>query len=376
MVSGLAHQRAVVALRIGALRDADAAEILPRRAGAVHVVAGDQREAGVRAAGAIRIHRILGKSGKRRQRLAKTVDVVGIGGQHKRRNPHHPPAPPEPLGAAPRHRWRRPSEHDPASAATGPDVASGQRRYPGARVKLETDSPSIVRGLQPRSLRQRMQRPADPPMRAVHRISPIGHADRGADRNAVIAAPLHRRPPFQRRACRARWRPATPPDSAVRRAGFSASRSAAVPSRTRRSLGPCSRPAVPRTTQRSRSPALASRFARAERCRRTLPRRAPASAIGATATAATAGCWRSALSTSTAAMFSPERRMTFLRRSTKCNDPSGPRRTTSPVWNQPSCPGFGGRIRIFQILTEETKTRIGPGVAHQQFALVGSVRPR
>ena len=31
-------------------------------------------------------------------------------------------------------------------------------------------------------------------------------------------------------------------------------------------------------------------------------------------------------------------------------------------------PGRGGRVRILQVFAEETKARIGPGVAHQQFA--------
>ena len=59
------------------------------------------------------------------------------------------------------------------------------------------------------------------------------------------------------------------------------------------------------------------------------------SGVGATALAATAGWGSSTLSTSTAEMFSPLRRMTFLRRSTKWKSPSAVRRTTSPVWNQP-----------------------------------------
>ena len=42
-----------------------------------------------------------------------------------------------------------------------------------------------------------------------------------------------------------------------------------------------------------------------------------ASGAAATATAATRGCWASTLSTSTAEMFSPLRRMTFFLRSTK-----------------------------------------------------------
>ncbi len=50
-------------------------------------------------------------------------------------------------------------------------------------------------------------------------------------------------------------------------------------------------------------------------------------------------------STSTAAMFSPDRRITFFLRSTKNIEPSGSRRTMSPVWNQPSCPGFLGGLQ-------------------------------
>ncbi len=59
------------------------------------------------------------------------------------------------------------------------------------------------------------------------------------------------------------------------------------------------------------------------------------SGVAATALAATAGCVSRMLSTSTAEMFSPLRRITFLRRSTKWKSPSALQRTTSPVWNQP-----------------------------------------
>ena len=50
---------------------------------------------------------------------------------------------------------------------------------------------------------------------------------------------------------------------------------------------------------------------------------------------ATSLCCRSTLSTSAAAIFSPLRRITFFRRSTKYRFCSASRRTTSPVWNQP-----------------------------------------
>ena len=59
------------------------------------------------------------------------------------------------------------------------------------------------------------------------------------------------------------------------------------------------------------------------------------SGVAATADACTSGCWFSTLSTSTAEMFSPLRRMTFFLRSTKYRLPSSSARTMSPVWNQP-----------------------------------------
>ncbi|KAG1239505.1 hypothetical protein G6F68_018570 [Rhizopus microsporus] len=62
-----------------------------------------------------------------------------------------------------------------------------------------------------------------------------------------------------------------------------------------------------------------------------------ASGTAATATDLTSGCCISTLSTSTAEMFSPLRRITFFFRSTKRSAPSSSRRTISPVWNQPSC---------------------------------------
>ena len=72
------------------------------------------------------------------------------------------------------------------------------------------------------------------------------------------------------------------------------------------------------------------------------------SGVAATALAATAGCVSRTLSTSSDAMFSPLRRMTFLRRSTKWKSPSALRWTTSPVWNQPSvhaCSVAGSSLR-------------------------------
>src|SRR5262249_1736446 len=55
-----------------------------------------------------------------------------------------------------------------------------------------------------------------------------------------------------------------------------------------------------------------------------------------TATCCTSGWVSSTASTSAAAMFSPERRMMFFLRSTKCSMPSGPTHTTSPVGNPPT----------------------------------------
>ena len=60
-----------------------------------------------------------------------------------------------------------------------------------------------------------------------------------------------------------------------------------------------------------------------------------ASGTAATATVLTRGWLSRMVSTSTAEMFSPLRRMTFFLRSTKRIMPSASRRTRSPVWNQP-----------------------------------------
>ncbi|MNT38298.1 hypothetical protein D3C72_1744840 [compost metagenome] len=59
------------------------------------------------------------------------------------------------------------------------------------------------------------------------------------------------------------------------------------------------------------------------------------SGAASTATWCTLGCDSSTASTSAAAMFSPLRRMMFLRRSMKCSRPPGSCTITSPVWNQP-----------------------------------------
>ena len=207
------------------------------------------------------------------------------------------------------------------------------------------------------SLRQCVQCPADPPMGAVHRVAPVRDADRSAENDAVVAPAFHVGRRFRARvscavAASAATRVRSSPrwifwvevsgrfgDEGDEAGGFVVGQTVDAPG------GDVA-------GKRSDGSAFVTMHAKT-----SSPR--TGSGTGAMATAVTDGCWRRALSTSTAAMFSPERRMTFLRRSTKCNDPSGPRRTTSPVWNQP--PAQASAVASGSLRYSRKKPRRGSG---------------
>ena len=75
-----------------------------------------------------------------------------------------------------------------------------------------------------------------------------------------------------------------------------------------------------------------------------------------TAACCTSGCVSSMASTSAAAMFSPERRMMFFLRSTKCSMPSGPRRH-DVAGVEPAAPPGGLRRRLVLEIAREEAAR-------------------
>ncbi len=130
-------------------------------------------------------------------------------------------------------------------------------------------------GLQPRSLGQPMQRPPDPPMRTVHRVSPIGHADRRTNRYPVVAASFHAGRRFSGRvsyAVRGQRRDQIPQFATLNflRRGQRQFRHERDESRCLVVSEPLHAPCHDLVRQCRMRPAPIS-----SRCRRTLPRRAP-----------------------------------------------------------------------------------------------------
>jgi hypothetical protein len=77
----LLEERLRVFQRVGALRDAELAEVLPRSAVKAHVVGGEEGEARVRPPGAVRIDRVARELAEVREREAKRIHVVGVAGE-------------------------------------------------------------------------------------------------------------------------------------------------------------------------------------------------------------------------------------------------------------------------------------------------------
>ncbi|KAG1258935.1 hypothetical protein G6F65_015430 [Rhizopus arrhizus] len=74
----LFHQRVRIAQGVVALRHAQLAEVFARGAGRAHVVRGQQREAGVGAAGTVGIHGVLRKARELADGVAEGIHVVGV----------------------------------------------------------------------------------------------------------------------------------------------------------------------------------------------------------------------------------------------------------------------------------------------------------
>ena len=112
--------------RVGALRDAQLAEVLARRAALAHVVRGEEREAGIRAAGAVRVDGVARELAEVGERQAEGIDVVGVAGEAG-----------DDARVARLHRARRaPQRHHAARAAQGNVVEPARRE---AEVLREAD---------------------------------------------------------------------------------------------------------------------------------------------------------------------------------------------------------------------------------------------
>ena len=95
------------AQRIGALRDAQLAEVLALRAVRAHVIGGEESEARVRPSRAVGIDRIARELAEVRERQPKRVHMVGIAGDTG-----------DDIGIATLHRARGAAQlHDAARAA-------------------------------------------------------------------------------------------------------------------------------------------------------------------------------------------------------------------------------------------------------------------
>jgi hypothetical protein len=122
----LLEQGRVKAQRVSSLRNTELAEILARRAVFLHVVGGEESEAGVRPAGAIRINRVARELAEVREREAKGIDVVRIAGDAG-----------YDVRVARLHRARRAAQRHYTARTTQRDMVEPARRQP--QMLRETD---------------------------------------------------------------------------------------------------------------------------------------------------------------------------------------------------------------------------------------------
>ena len=113
----LLEQRQRKLERIGALRDAQLAEVLARRAVLLHVVRGEEGEARVGAAGAVGIDRVARELAEVGERQAEGIDVVGVAGDAG-----------DDVRVARLHRARRAAQRHHAARAAQRDVVEPARR--------------------------------------------------------------------------------------------------------------------------------------------------------------------------------------------------------------------------------------------------------
>ena len=168
-----------------------------------HVGGGDEREDRVRPARAVRIARVAREVREAAEHLPERLDVVGIGGDagddvgvsrlHRAR------------GAAQRHHARRAAGRDVVEPARAEAEVLGDADGGVGREREAADGEAVDLFLgDPRSLDQRIDRPADEPVRAVRRVADVRHGHRHRDGDALVgtaragarsrhrfAAPLH-----------------------------------------------------------------------------------------------------------------------------------------------------------------------------------------
>src|SRR3954469_5749827 len=174
--------------RISALRDAELAEVLARGAEIAHVVRGEEREARIRAAGAVRIDRIARELAEVGEREPERVDMVRIAGE-ARHDVH----------IARLHRARGPAKCHHAARATEWHVIepAGREaemlREADRRIRREREAGNgksvDLLFAQAGLLQQIGEAASEPPVRRPDRITDIRDGDRDGNGYAFVASP-------------------------------------------------------------------------------------------------------------------------------------------------------------------------------------------
>jgi hypothetical protein len=203
-----AQQRQLVALRVGALRHRELAEILARGASGAHIRIGDQGEARVRTPRAVGINRIARETAEIRQQIAEAGFVRGVTGDAG-----------DYLGVAVLHGARGAAQRDHAARAAHRQVFQKARRDPdllgeadrrvgGEREAGDADSVDVGFHDAGRA-DQTAQRLREEPCSTILRATQIRLRHRAAKRDTAVAPRGHRRfsprvsmqPPLPKRRC-------------------------------------------------------------------------------------------------------------------------------------------------------------------------------
>src|SRR3954469_13017753 len=318
--------------RISALRDAELAEVLARGAEIAHVVRGEEREARIRAAGAVRIDGVARELAEVGEREPERVDMVRIAGE-ARHDVH----------IARLHRARGPAKRHHAARAAERHVIEPARRKAemlretDRRIRREReagDGKSVDLLFAQAGLLQQIGEAArEQPVRGANGVADVRHGYGHRNGYAFVASPHLRR--FRSR----RSKELLGFTAKSARRAFCTLFVDVTGSSARKATWPGALKYARRSRHQSWMESAVSRSALAFGASTTHAMTSSSrtlSGAAMTATCPTAGWPASAASTSSAAMFSPARRMMFLRRSPKWKLPSSPRRMQSPVWNQPS----------------------------------------
>ena len=234
----VAQQGQRIALCPLPLRHAQLAEVLARCASAAHGVVGQQCEALVRAAGAVRPDAVAREAAELSHQIVEGVASIGVAGDAR----HH-------LGIAALHCPRGATQCHDAAGAAGRQEFQEARRQPDilhegrgtVRCQREAGQAQAIDLLLRKSarLQQFAQRAAQPPRGRFLRSAHVRHGDRRTDDDVAV---VHHAGAFGASggACRCSLvcREARAPRSSVRRAGSCWSPSAAAHRRTRHSPAP------------------------------------------------------------------------------------------------------------------------------------------